>query len=234
MNNPYVQDALQYAAQRSIAWDKARLGLFTGSGISDLMVQPKTIKDREAGNLSATAEKYVITKVMEMVTGLSQNNAYGQAIDWGIEQEEHALIALIDAMGCDPAKCNLKPRFKLFNHYSGASPDGIFYWPEVDREVGIEVKCPWNSVNHYQHSRVRNGEDLKRIASDYYWQIQMNMLAWNIPLWIFGSYDPRQPEHRVLHWVQIHANTEDMEAMCEAMEKAQAIKEQMYLDWTRL
>jgi hypothetical protein len=231
VNNPYIQDALQYAEQRSIAWDRARLGLFTGSGIADLMVQPKTIKDREAGNLSATAEKYVITKVMEMVTGVSQNNAYGQAIEWGIEQEENALIALMHAMECDPSRCNLKPRFKLFNHYSGASPDGIYFWPSMNMEVGIEVKCPWNSYNHYQHSRVSCGEDLKRISPDYYWQVQMNMLTWGLPVWIFGSYDPRQPEHRVLHWTPIHANTEDMQLMCEAMEKAQKIKEDLYHQW---
>jgi hypothetical protein len=229
--NKYIQDAIQGVPQNTIAWDKIRLGLFTGSGVADLMVKPKTIADQQAGKLSATAEKYVISKVMEMVTGQGQSNAYGNAIDWGNEWEEQALKEVAKALSCKLEDCEFKPNFKRFNAYSGASPDGIFYAPVLGLKVGIEVKCPYNSIYHYNHCKVLNGNDLKSISPDYYWQVQMNMLTFNLPCWIFASYDVRQPIHRQLHWAVIEANIEDMEDLCKAMEKAQELKEYIYRQW---
>jgi len=82
-NNPYLNDYLLTVAQNSAAWDKMRLGRFTGSGISALMTNPKTKAAIESGELSETAKKYIYEKAMETVTGQSANEATSRAIDWG-------------------------------------------------------------------------------------------------------------------------------------------------------
>jgi hypothetical protein len=232
-NNPYLTDYMASVAQNTSAWDKLRLGRFTGSGISALMTNPKTKAAIEAGELSETAKKYIYEKAMETVTGQSANEATSRAIDWGNEWEEHALRQLQIALDSSDADTELKPSFKLFNDYFGCSPDAFMNHPFFGR-VGCEIKCPWNSVNHFLHSQVRSGEDLKRVNSDYYWQIQANMLTFNLLHWVFASYDPRQPEHRRLHKQVIQANPEDMAALCDAMERAHAYKATILNSWMSL
>lgn len=233
MNNPYVIQALNSIEQGAPAWDRIRLGLFTGSGISDLMTDPKTKADKEAGNLSMTAQKYIISKVMELATGLSQNDASGRAIEWGLEYEEEGLVELVKDIDCPMDRAQLKPSFQLFNEYSGASPDALVYYPKYEMQVGVELKCPYNSTNHYLHSQVFCNEDLLRVNADYYWQIQLNMLAFNKSAWIFASYDPRQPANRKLHHVLILADIDGMQDMCRRMEAANELKKQMLTQWTK-
>jgi len=229
-NNPYLTEYMASVAQNTSAWDKLRLGRFTGSGISALMTNPKTKAAIEAGELSETAKKYIYEKAMETVTGQSANEATSRAIDWGNEWEEHALRQLQIALNSPEESTELKPSFKLFNDYFGCSPDAFMIHPEFG-PVGCEIKCPWNSVNHYLYSQVETGEDLKRVNSDYYWQIMGNMLTFNLPAWVFASYDPRQPENRRLHHTVITANPEDMAAMCEAMERAHSFKATILHNW---
>ena len=232
-NNPYLNDYLLTVAQNSAAWDKMRLGRFTGSGISALMTNPKTKAAIESGELSETAKKYIYEKAMETVTGQSANEATSRAIDWGNEWEEHALKQLQIALNSPEESTELKPSFKLFNDYFGCSPDAFMIHSEYG-PVGCEIKCPWNSVNHFLHSQIQTSEDLKRVNSDYYWQVMGNMLTFNLPAWVFASYDPRQPEHRRLHYTIILFDPEAAGALCEAMERAHAHKTQILNDWMKL
>ena len=229
--NKFVLDALQQAAQNSIAWDKVRLGRFTGSQVSTLFTNPQSKADKDAGNLSKTALKYIYSKAMEDVTGMSNDEAYGRAIDWGNEWEEHALIKVAEYIDCPHGQRELKPSFKLFNDYSGASPDALMFDSRHGIEVGVEVKCPFNSVNHYLHSTVKDGATLKEVNEDYYWQVQMNMLTFGKLCWLFCSFDPRQPEHRMLHVALIHADATDMEEMCKRMERANEMKREIVAQW---
>ncbi len=231
--NKYVLDALQHAVQNSIAWDKVRLGRFTGSQVSSLFTNPQSKADKEAGNLSKTALKYIYSKAMEEVTGQSSDEASGRAIDWGNEWEEHALKKVAEFIGCPEDKQNLKPSFKLFNDYSGASPDALMFDSRYNLDLGVEVKCPFNSVNHYMHTKVVSADTLKEINEDYYWQVQMNMLTFGKTCWLFCSFDPRQPDHRMLHVALIHANAEDMEEMCQRMERANEMKKEIVSDWIK-
>jgi hypothetical protein len=228
--NPYLAEYMAGVNQQTAAWDKLRLGRFTGSGISALMTGPKTKAAKEAKELSETAKKYIYEKVMEEVTGQSANEATSRAIDWGNEWEEHALLELKKALGSPDESTELKPSFKLFNDYFGCSPDAFMIHPEFGA-VGVEIKCPWNSVNHYLHSQVETAEDLKKVNPDYYWQIMGNMLTFNLPAWIFASYDPRQPENRRLHYVVIEAEIDALNELCERMESAHRYKESIKTAW---
>jgi hypothetical protein len=230
-NNQYVLDALQNSVQQSRAWDKVRLGRFTGSGISALMTEPRTKADKEAGKWSQTAETYIVKKAMEEATGMPIIEVTGRAVDHGNEWEEHALRVLQKAIGCPDEKAELKPPFKLFNEYSGASPDAFMYYKPFDMMVGVEIKCPFNPINHFWHSQVHDADSLKDMDSDYYWQVQMNMMTFNIPYWIFASFDPRQNENRMLSYSLIRANVEDMEILCQKIELAYKHKQSILSKW---
>jgi hypothetical protein len=229
--NKFILDALQHATQNSIAWDRVRMGRFTGSQVSALFTNPVSKADKENGVLSKTALKYIYTKAMEQITGLSTDDFSSRATDWGNEWEEHALLKIAEYIQCPEEQRQLKPAFKLFNDYSGASPDAIMFDSRYNLELGVEVKCPFNSVNHYMHTQVVDGDTLKEINEDYYWQIQMNMLTFNKTCWLFCSFDPRQPDHRMLHVALIHAHAEDMEEMCKRMERANEMKREIVSNW---
>jgi exodeoxyribonuclease (lambda-induced) len=232
MENKYVQDLLIQSAQQSVAWDRMRLGKFTGSGISALMTEPRSKADKDSGAFSQTALKYIHEKMMEQVTGQVCYEATGRALDWGNEWEETALKELAKHIGSSAEQTKLKPSFKLFNEYSGCSPDAFMYHSLFDMELGVEIKCPFNSLNHFYHCQVHGWETLKEINSDYYWQVQMNMLTFGKTAWIFASFDPRQPDNKILHHALIHFNPEDCQLLCEKLQKAYAYKQELLNEWT--
>ena len=232
--NQYIQDAMMNIAQNSIAWDKVRLGKFTGSGISALMTDPRTKADKESGKWSQTAEKYIIGKAMEVITGQSTDEAFGRAIDWGNEWEEIALKHVQRAINSPDDRTELKPSFKLFNDYTGCSPDAMMHHTELGIDIGVEVKCPFNSVNHFMHSRVVDGASLYDINEDYYWQVQLNMLTFNRTHWVFASFDPRQPDHRMLHHAVIEFDALKVGELLERIERADAYRREIVNKWSAL
>lgn len=229
--NKFILDALQHAPQLTSAWMEVRLGRFTGSQLSALFTEPRTKAEKEAGELSQTARKYIMGKVMELATGLPADEIGGRAIDWGNDHEEDAITEVARVFASPMERVVFKPPFKLFNQYSGCSPDAFIWDTPNELELGVEVKCPYNSTNHFLHAQVNNGEELKEVNADYYWQIQMNMLTFNKPQWVFASYDPRQPERRRLHVARIYANPDDCALMCQKMEAAEVLKQQWLAQW---
>jgi len=227
--NEITNDILLQSAQNSRAWDKIRLGRFTGSGIGKLFTEPRSAADKVACKLSQTAITYIEEKAMELITGEAQGEFSSRATEWGNEWEEHGLIKVAEKIGSPKDNTVLKPRFVTYGAYSGASPDA--YMEYNGERVGVELKCPFNSVIHLRHSRVTNAEQLKDHDADYYWQIQANMFFHKMPLWLFCSFDPRQPEHRRLHIAEIYANPADQELMLRKMEQAEKMKQEMIEYW---
>lgn len=222
-------EVLIASAQNSKAWDVIRLGRFTGSGISKLFTEPRSKADKEAGKLSETALTYIETKAMEYVTQQPIGDFSSKATDWGNEWEETALRELAKTLKCPEDQVEMKPNFVLYGDYSGASPDAYMVVDGI--RCGAEVKCPYNSVNHFKHSKVTDAATLKEVDEDYYWQVQANMYFNKMPFWIFASFDPRQPEHRRLHHAVIYAVPSDMELMLQKLEKAEAMKQDIIKNW---
>lgn len=227
----YAQELIQHA-QQNLAWDKIRLGKFTASRVGDLMKTPRDKEAKQLGLLSKTAESYILSRVMECATGQPNDEVSSKQMDWGNEWEETALLQLAKAIECPTDKINLRPGFRMFNDYSGASPDAFMEFE--GSTIGVEIKCPYNSINHYYHSTIRNAEDLKAVNPQYYWQVQFNMLTFKSLRWIFASFDPRQPENRILFWWVIEANPEDMALLCEAIERAEDKKKELLNNWLNL
>lgn len=219
-------DVIRQSSQNSIAWDKVRLGRFTGSGLGKLFTEPRSKADKDAGNWSQTAISYIEEKATEIVTGEACGEFSSKATDWGNEWEEHAIRELAKALHVKDDDLTLKPHFVMYGDYSGASPD--CYMRIAGDRVGGEVKCPFNpSVHTWRLRNVTSAEQLKDEEPDYYWQVQANMFFGKIPLWYFASYDPRFPPHRRLHYFPVYANVEDMEIILKKMEKALILRDEI-------
>jgi hypothetical protein len=210
--------------QNTAAWDRIRLGRFTASKIWQLMGEPRSKAAKEAGLFSETGERYIAQTIAEELTGCPVEETWGRALDWGNEHEEEAILALADKMGVEkPEYIQFKPPFTLFNEYAGGSPDAKFYLSDGNggyRWVGVEVKCPFNSINHFWHSQIIDAETLKEIDSTYYWQVCLNILCQRAAEWVFCSYDPRYPEAKRVTWSFIYPSVDDLTTLCEKIDKA--------------
>ena len=138
--NKFILDAMQHAPQLTRAWSEVRMGKFTGSQISALFTEPRTKAEKEAGELSQTARKYIGGKVMELATGLPADEVGGRAIDWGNDHEEEAIIMVANYLNAPMERVIFKPPFRLFNNYSGCSPDAFIWDAQTEEDLGIDRK----------------------------------------------------------------------------------------------
>ena len=173
-------------------WLNARQMRFTASEIHKLMG-----RSRSGSALSKTAETFVYEKAAEMMTGL-QKETFGAALDWGKEYEPVAFdrfknisFEQVEYYGGETHV------FIPFGDYSGYSPDGL------GSDFIVEIKCPFNSGIHLKNFRIEDAISLKEIHPEYYWQMQLGMIAANLERGYFVSYDPRFPEHKQMHVAEI-------------------------------
>ena len=170
-------------------WLDARKGKFTASEIHKLMGK---------GNpLSKTAETFVYEKCAEVLTG-ERKPIYAPSIDWGKEYEAEAFEYFQQLS------------FEQFTYYGGEThvfiPYGSHsgYSPDAIGENSIiEIKCPYNSSNHLKNFTIYDADSLKSIHPEYYWQVQLGMIATNLDKAYFVSYDPRMPQGKKLHVAEI-------------------------------
>ena len=94
----------------------------------------------------------------------------------------------------------------------------------INENTGIEIKCPYNNENHVLHMMVGNGENLKRIKSEYYYQVQMSMLVTGAESWYFVSYNPCFMGKFRMHVALIERNEQDIEELKSRLLKAVEIK----------
>ena len=173
--------------QRSKEWFDDRLGYITASRFGDVMT-----KARGAG-ISKTAESYINEKIAELMTGQSRELS-GEALSWGVELESQArnlyeITRLVEVKNTGFIKSSCMP-------YVGGSPDGL-----VGIHGGIEIKCPYNTVNHLEYMK-------GVIPKAYYAQIQGNIWISGLDWIDFVSYDPRLiDEERRLYIQRVERNT---------------------------
>jgi len=225
-NNEIIEDLLRHAGQQTAAWDKLRLGRFTASEVYKLMGEPRSKADKEANKFSQTAESYIVDKAMETLTGMAASEHFGRAIDHGLEWEEHALGILETTLNLSlqPFQDGLhvpmmkKPNMALYKGYGGASADAIVIIDE--KNVGVEIKCPFSTSNHFYHSTVVDAATLKDVNPQYYWQVMMGMLCYEFPYWIFASYDPRLEPGEQLVWAIIQRDEIEIQLLQDKLSRA--------------
>ena len=164
-------------------WLSLREGRFTASQIHKLMGAPRN----KSEYLSETAKTFVYEKASELLTGL-RKPAWGEALSWGIENEKEAF------------ECFQRNQDDFYTYYGGETytfiPYGEYsgYSPDaLGSTCLIEIKNPFNSGIHLKNRSIKNSEDLLKIHPEYYWQMQLGMIASAVDYGYFVSYDKRMP-----------------------------------------
>lgn len=146
--------------QRSKEWHEMRRGRFTASKISDLL---------GAKGLGKTGETYAFKVAREVVFGVDpEEEIETYDIKRGIELEPLAFDKFAELMSLE-FKTVEKCLFFPYGTDAGASPDGI-----VGSDENLEIKCPKPD----KFFRLV-AEGASAIDSDYYDQMQMQMLCNN-------------------------------------------------------
>jgi putative phage-type endonuclease len=155
------------AQQKSAVWFQLKLGVISASNASKAVAKVGT--DTRMTYMSELAAQ-VCTGVMEEISS--------KYMDWGNQHEDAARSAYEFETGLTVT--NLPFVYKDNKFREGCSPDGI-----VTKDKGIEIKCPFNSVNFVKFL----AED--KIKPEYDWQYQYTMRIMDADEWDFMQYDPR-------------------------------------------
>jgi len=177
--------------QGSPAWHNARLGKITCSRFKDILTQPRSKADREAGNLSVTAKMYMMDVVAEILTGQSQEAPTTKAMQWGLDNEPAARQLYAERTGHDVRQVGFyehpsEPRF-------GGSPDGLIDMPGMPGG-GVEIKCPFNTAIHLGY--ILGGVLPKEHEAQVYGHLWLTGRTW----WDFVTYDPRINDLSLAFW----------------------------------
>lgn len=157
--------------QGSKKWFEARAGKITASKAHLIMGK----------NITAGGHTYILEKIVEDIYGIKEGPTT-EAMQWGNDYENEAreyysLISgnLVEEVGFVPYSANF-----------GGSPDGVIVGEGI-----IEIKCPFNPINHLRYGLCKTPADLKKLNKANYWQCVANMLATETKWCDFMSYDPR-------------------------------------------
>jgi putative phage-type endonuclease len=197
--------------QRTEEWLEIRSGKFTASDIHRLM---------GVRGMGKTGETYVMEKVAEQL-GAHMPMVSSKAMEHGTATEPFAKLHYERAFGVEIEDQSFI--IAPWNAQAGCSPDGIIR--SLNR--GIEIKCPYSPANHIRHLMIKSADDLKDVALEYYWQIQMCMAVTGLPSWDFVSYcDEFHGELRMMA-IEIFADVKDIELMKTRIDEAVKMKDEI-------
>lgn len=197
-------------------WFKLRQGTFTASEIYKLMGEPRSAKDKKEGNLSQTADTYILEKVHEKITGITKSGVSNYATEWGIEHEPLAATWYGKITGHD-----VQDSFLVFH------PDIEGFSCTPDKFVNLdglcEIKCPVNGANHFKHCMITSDEYFKQEHPNYFWQCVAQMVITGREWCDFVSFDPRVDTKLGLFIYRLHFNIDDSTLLVEKVEKAREL-----------
>ena len=192
--------------QRSEDWYAERCGKVTASRVKDLNAKPSKGKALNALGLTILAER---------LTGVQKETPTNFAMQWGIDNEPHAIAAYENETGFFVNGTGLidHPFIEMF----GASPDGL-----VGENGQIEVKCP-DTTTHL------NTLLTKEVPEEHIPQITSQLACTRREWCDFVSYDPRlDPELQIIiirvfaKDLNIEGLERDVRAFNRAIEEAKA------------
>lgn len=159
---------------------KMRAGHLTASRFADLLTEPKSKADREAGNLSQTAERYCREILAELLTDAPLPEIKAAALEWGTQNEPLARDEYEHTTG----NAVTMPDPLFVEHpslrFAGASPDGL-----IGHDGLLEIKCPYTTQTHVEY--LLGGT----VPDDYAAQVQGQLWVTGRRWCDFVSFDPR-------------------------------------------
>ena len=162
--------------QNEDQWQQARTNRFTASVVHKLMGSSRT-----GALLSKSAETFVYEKAAELLTG-QVKPIYGDALEWGKQYEPDA-FHVFDSQNFEQFTYYGGETYVFipYGNYSGYSPDGL------SENAILEIKCPYNSGIHLKNFSIYDADSLKSVHPEYYWQMQLGMIASNLENGYFVS-----------------------------------------------
>jgi hypothetical protein len=163
------------------AWLMERCGYITGSRFKDILTEPRSKTAKENHQLSDKAHSYLIETIAARLT--RQIPVISSApLEWGNEHESNALTRYeeLTKYTVNPAGFLKLPKYP---DDIGGTPDGL-----IAEDGLIEIKCPYNSVNHLKTI------DENKVPAAHMPQIQGYLWLTGRKWCDFVSYDPRIPK----------------------------------------
>lgn len=180
-----------------------KIGKLRASSISKIM---------GAKGMGKTGETYIYEVAAEAMTGEPATPPFTAAsTEWGNKYELEAKLYYQSATGETIISCDC-----LDNGQIVGTPDGTI----KEYDLGIEIKCPYNSGNHLKNLRLNNAEELKDLHPEYYWQIYAYMWLTGLDEWKFCSYDPRFKEADRMLILKLKQESKDMELLKSRVKEA--------------
>lgn len=176
-------------------WRQQKRGKFSASMSFKLMSKGKSGEMFGDG-----AWTYIKTTALEMVTKVWDNeSSKGDQIEPMLHGKVHEYPAFVHYV---QETKNFKTRYfgdetPLFIPYPkapeefGCSPDGG-YFIEDGISTGVEIKCPYDSMYHFQRLKWKDQWDILKEYPACYAQIQTSLMCTGADVWDFVSYDERQ------------------------------------------
>lgn len=168
-----------------------------------------------------TAETYIFEKLVEQIYGLQEsfeNDAMRWGNDWEPEAKDYYRLLTGDKVE--------EIAFIERSEHIGGSPDGF-----IGENGAIEIKCPFNPVNHIKHCLLTTAKDLEKLSKAYYWQC-IGVLWLSGRDWIdFVSFDPRLEGARRMHVLRIHRDESEIKKLESCIELAVEYKKELLNRW---
>lgn len=169
--------------QRSEAWFQVRAGKITASNVGAILgVNPYRTRED------------VMRAMVREVHGAESEFVTNQAIQWGVYNEDGALIDFSFKTGLEVQKAGFIP----YEDWAGCSPDGL-----IGDDSGVEAKCPFSLRT--AHCPV----PFKSLAEQphYEAQVQFSMFVTQRKTWNFFQWAPNETRNELVEFSQEWADT---------------------------
>lgn len=154
-----------------------------------------------------TALTYADEIILDII-GVERDEITAASLQHGIDNEPLA----IDRYQEETFNTVIQPTQSIYHYeydFICGRPDGL-----IGESGLIEIKSPWNPVNHLSNITAKQTEPLMKPddsqISDYWWQIQGYLWITRREWLDFVSYDPRFPEPMQISIQRIHRNDDDI------------------------
>lgn len=174
-------------------WFKARLGIPTASRFKDILTQPRSKKDKDAGVMGDTAETYMCELLAERMLDESRVIT-AKALEWGNTEEPKALAEYSFNTDADVQQIGFITRD---DGLVGCSPDFL-----VGEDGGGEIKSPENPSVHIK--TILRGE----IHKDHIPQVQGGLWLCERAWWDFVSFRNDMPPSSAMFVTRVYRDEE--------------------------
>ena len=208
--------------QRTAEWLEIRKGRLTSSEIYKLIGTGKKPGSfgRQLSDWPDTAQSYILSKAAQNFTTAEQEISSVE-MRWGVEHEPEARATYEGVFGSEVEEVGFILWAK--NNAAGCSPDGLV----VKENRGLEIKCPFNTVNHAEGLLLKTNQDLKDYKPQYYWQVMSSLLFTGFERWDFVSYHPFfVPKYRI-SCIEILPDKSAFEMLEERISAAVEVRDQI-------